>query len=106
MRSPARSRSEPARKPERLRIFDANLTLKPKLSSTATERSMVLGFSGGLAGETIPIRPPRLSRGGLMGMAIFRMTREVAGRQKPAALLIPQWQQLGFGLSKAGFEFL
>jgi hypothetical protein len=67
IRSEARSRSEPARNPQRLRTFGASLGLNPNFSRTATERSIAFGSGGGLAGAMIPIVSPELSRGGLVG---------------------------------------
>ena len=66
MRSPARCRSVPARKPRRWRRLGLNLALKPKASRAATVQSRCFGLAGALAGVMIPMVSPKFRRGGLM----------------------------------------
>src|SRR5262245_55780036 len=70
MRSAARSRSLPARKPQRLRTLRASLGLKPSCSRASMERSMAFGSGGALAGAMMPMVSPEPRRWGLMGMEL------------------------------------
>src|SRR5262245_22237406 len=69
MRSPARSRSVPARKPQRLRTLRAIFGRKPSFSMASIERSMALGSGGALAGAIKPTVSPKLSRAGFISIA-------------------------------------
>src|SRR5262245_57333199 len=93
MRSPARSRSVPARNPRRLRTLEANFGLNPSFSKSATERSIAFGASGGLAGATMPTQSPGLSLAGFVGIAKCDQN-----------LVVPQRKQLLPGLSETGLE--
>src|ERR1035437_8311388 len=93
IKSPARSRSLPARNPFRLRTFAASFGLNPSCSRASAQRLMIFGSMGGLAGATMPTVSPKFKRAGRVGMECLR------------GLFFPQRKQLVFGLVEDGFEF-
>src|SRR5208337_4627889 len=101
MRSPARSRSPPARNPQRWRTLDPSFGLKPRRSTAATERSMTFGSSGGLAGATMPTVSPGPKRSGLRSMGA-----KVRNPKSRVQSFVAEGEKLSFGLGVGGLEFL